>query len=81
MKILISPYAARLFNGKESPKNYPHWPRLVQLLNQSGYEVVQIGVSGEARIEGVGQLILNWPFDKLRQLANDCETWIAVDNF
>lgn len=80
-KILISPYAARLPNGNVSPKNYPFWSRLVQLLNQTGYDVIQIGVAGEERVEGVGQFIQNWPFDKLRTLVNDCATWIAVDNF
>ena len=80
-KIIISPFAARLFNGKDSPKNYPYWLRLVKLLNESGYEVIQIGVAGEERVGGVGQYIQNWPFDKLCELVNDCATWIAVDNF
>lgn len=79
--ILISPYAARLYNGRPSPKNYPHWPKLVALLNNDGYEVVQIGVSTEDRIDGVAQFVTNWPFVKLKELANDCQTWIAVDNF
>lgn len=80
-KILISPYSAKLRNGQPNPKNYPHWPRLVQLLSQSGYEVIQIGIAGEDRIESVSQFIIGWPFDKLRQLAEDCATWISVDNF
>lgn len=80
-KILISPYSARLFSGRPSPKNYPHWRKLVELLNKDDYEVVQIGISGEDRIEGVSQFITNWPFDKLKDLVNDCAAWIAVDNF
>lgn len=80
-KIVISPFAARLFNGKLSPKNYPFWLRLVQLLNQSGYEVTQIGVAGEVRIPDVGQFVQNWPFDKLKVLVNESATWISVDNF
>lgn len=80
-KILISPYSAKLRNGKTNPKNYPYWPQLVHLLNGNGYEVIQIGVSGEDRIEGVSQFVQGWPFDKLRQLVSDCATWISVDNF
>lgn len=79
--IIISPYAARLPNGRLSPKNFPHWAKLVSLLNDDGYEVVQVGVSGEDRIEGVAQFITNFPFSKLRTLVNECQTWIAVDNF
>lgn len=64
-----------------SPKSYPHWPKLVSLLNTDGYEVVQIGVTGEDRIEGVAQFITNFPFHKLRDLVNGAQTWISVDNF
>lgn len=81
MKILISPYSAKLRSGQTNPKNYPYWPKLVDLLNRDGYEVVQIGVSSEDRIEGVGEFIQGWPFDKLHQLVNDCAAWISVDNF
>lgn len=80
-KILISPYPAKLYNGKMSPKSYPYWPKLIQLLNKEGFEVIQIGIKGEDRIEGVGQFITNFPFHKLRDLMNTCQTWIAVDNF
>lgn len=80
-KILISPYSAKLRNGQRNPKEYPYWSKLVQLLNKEGYEVIQIGVTGEDRVEGIGQFIQGWPFEKLRHLANDCATWIAVDNF
>lgn len=79
--IIISPYAARLFSGRPSPKNYPYWPKLVELLNHDGYEVVQIGVKGEDRIDGVGQFITNFPFSKLRGLVDECQTWVSVDNF
>lgn len=81
MKILISPYPARLFDGRTSPKAYPHWTKLVQLLNKEGYEVVQIGVSGEDRIDDVAQFVTNFPFRKLRDMVNECALWIATDNF
>ncbi len=80
-KILISPYPANLYNGQPSPKRYPHWPKLVALLTREGYEVIQIGINRELRIEGVSEFIADFPFCKLRDLANECATWIAVDNF
>lgn len=80
-KILISPYSARLHNGLPSPKSYPYWKQLVALLNRDGWEVIQIGLKDEDRIPGVGQFIQNWPFDKLVDLARECDTWLSVDNF
>ena len=79
-KILISPYAARLFDGRESPKRYPYWPKLVDLLNKEGYEVVQVGVKGEDRIDGVSQFVIDFPFHKLKELLDECVLYIAVDN-
>lgn len=81
MKILISPYSAKLSSGKTNPKSYPHWPKLVELLNNHGYEVVQLGVKGEERIEGVGTFITGFPYDKIRDLVNQCATWISIDSF
>lgn len=80
-KVLIAPYSAKLPSGKRNPKNYPWFPKLVELLNQDGYEVIQIGVSGEDRIPGVSQFITNWPLRKLRDLIDECAVWISVDSF
>lgn len=81
VKVLISPYAAGLINGEPNPKNYPWWPKLINLLNETGYEVTQIGLSHEARLEGVGEFVTNFPFHKLAELTRQCGTWISVDNF
>lgn len=81
MKIILAPYPAKLPSGKLSPKSYPYWPKLVSLLNAEGYEVIQIGVKGEERIEGVGQFITNFPFHKVRDLINDCALWVSVDSW
>ena len=80
-KILIAPYPAKLFNGNISPKSYPHWPKLVTLLNKEGYEVIQIGITGEERIEGVSQFITDFPFSKIRELTESCATWLSVDSW
>lgn len=80
-KILIAPYAARLWSGKPSPKDYPYFPKLVELLNKDGYEVIQIGAKGEDRISGVSQFITNWPLRKICDLVNESATWVSVDSF
>ena len=81
MNIIISPYSSRLRSGKTNPKNFPHWLTLVRLLNREGYRVTQIGATGEEKIDGVGQLILNASYPHLKELAKDCGAWISVDNF
>lgn len=81
MKIVIAPYAAKLRSGKENPKNFPYWDRLVSLLKADGYEVVQIGASHETAIEGVDHFFANWPFPKLKDLIQGCDLWISVDSW
>src|SRR5258705_2027092 len=81
MKILISPYAARLPTGNRNPKDFPYWAKLIELLNAEDHEVIQIGVTGESRLEGVAQFIQNWPLDKLINLIRDCDQWISCDSF
>lgn len=80
-RILIAPYPAKLFNNNTNPKSYPYWTKLVELLNKEGYEVIQIGVSGEVEIAGVNQFITNFPFSKIRDLAETCATWISCDSW
>jgi len=79
MKILISPFSAKLPTGNPNPKNWPYFPQLVAALNAEGHTVVQIGTAGEDRIEGVGMFVQGWPIDKLKELEWD--TFVSVDNF
>lgn len=81
MKLLISPYSSKLKTGTTNPKNFPYFESLVRLLNQEGYRIIQIGVTGEEKIEGVSHLVLNASYAQLKEIANECATWIAVDNF
>lgn len=81
MKIAIAPYAAKLPTGLRNAKNYPWWPELVALLNAQGHEVVQLGITGEDRIEGVGQFIQGFPLEKLIDVIRSCATWISVDSW
>ena len=77
--ILIAPYARRLRNGKENPKNYPYWPHLVELLEEDGEVVVQVGITGEPQL--VGNQVFNRPISDLIHLLKECRTWISVDSF
>jgi len=81
LEIVISPYSSKLSNGKVNPKNYCHWPKLVQLLNREGYRIIQIGVTGEERIGGVASFLTRLSYEDIGALVNNCATWLSVDNF
>lgn len=81
MKIIIAPYSARLHSGNKNPKEYPYWTKLVELLSKDGYEVIQIGVTGEERILGVKSFLVNLSFNAVKVLINDAALWISVDSW
>ena len=74
--IIISPYAKKLQNGKENPKNYPYWKELIDLISE---EIVQVGVDGETQL--VDDFRTNLSLIQLRQLIKECRIWIGVDSF
>jgi ADP-heptose:LPS heptosyltransferase len=76
--IIIAPYAQKLRNGKENPKNYAYWEELVQEL-QKTMHVVQVGIEGEEQL--VDDFRKNRHIPELRALLKDCTTWIGVDSF
>ena len=75
--IIISPYAQKLRNGKENPKNYPYWEELLQKINKS-IHIVQVGVEGENKL--VDDCRFNLRIKDLKNLINECHTWISVDS-
>jgi ADP-heptose:LPS heptosyltransferase len=77
--IIIAPYAQKLRNKKNNPKNYPYWTKLVKELSKNGYDIVQIGVEGEEPL--VPDFRKNLPLTELAELVNQCDTWISVDSF
>jgi hypothetical protein len=83
MNIVISPYSAKLRNGKPNPKNYPWFPELVARLVAQHHRVTQIGVSGEERIAGVDHFVVDAPFVEIeiKLLLLRSDLWIAVDNW
>lgn len=80
-KVLISPYAQAMRNGKENPKNFPYWTELVTMLVSSGIEVIQIGASKDRPIPGVTEFKQNLKLKEIRNLLSECDTWISVDSF
>lgn len=74
--IIIAPYAQKLRNGKENPKNYPYWPELIEMINQP---IVQVGVNGEQQL--VEDFRPNLSIADLTLLVQECSTWISVDSF
>lgn len=74
--IIIHPYAARLRNGKQNPKNFPYWRELIAMLDE---EIVQVGIEGEEQL--VPDFRKNLTIKELETLISECRTWIAVDSF
>lgn len=74
--IIISPYAKKLQNGKENPKNYPFWNELIKLIDEP---IVQVGIEGETPL--VDDFRPNLSMTELKQLIKDCRIWIGVDSF
>lgn len=74
--IVISPYAKKLNNGKENPKNFPYWEELISMIDEP---IVQIGISGERQL--VPDFRQNLSMQELKTLLQECRTWIACDSF
>ena len=74
--IIIAPYAKRMPNGQENPKNYPYWPELIKMIEEP---IIQIGVEGETQL--VPDIRKNLSMDQLGELVKECRTWIGVDSF
>jgi ADP-heptose:LPS heptosyltransferase len=73
--IIIAPYAQKLRNGKENPKNYPYWKELIELIQEP---IIQVGVEGETKL--VDDCRFNLSIKDLKDLINKCKTWIGVDS-
>ena len=74
--IIISPYAKKLVNGKQNPKNYPYWKELIALIDEP---IIQIGIEGEEQL--MPDFRKNLPIPELRKLIQECRIWIGVDSF
>jgi ADP-heptose:LPS heptosyltransferase len=74
--IIISPYSKKLMNGRENPKNYPYWKEVIDQINEP---IIQVGVDGETQL--VDDFRKNLPLAELKQLLQQCRTWISCDSF
>lgn len=74
--IIISPFAKKLTNGKENPKNFPHWKELISMIDEP---IVQIGIAGETQL--CPDFRQNLSIYDLKQLLKECRTWISCDSF
>jgi len=87
--ILLSPYSNRIFTkdqtGKDveirNAKNYPFFNELLTLLRISGEHVIQIGRTGERKLEGVDDFFLDISFQDIEKLLRKAKFFISVDNF
>ena len=80
-KVLISPWARQLRNGKENPKNYPYWLDLVNLLQKNNIFTTQIGTNGEKLIGADAVLFKDFCLEELEQQILSNDLWISVDSF
>ena len=74
--IIISPYAKKLRNGKNNPKNYPYWKELIGMIEEP---IVQVGVDGEEQL--VEDFRKNLTISELKKLLGQCRTWVGCDSF
>jgi hypothetical protein len=74
--IIIAPYAQKLRNENNNPKNYPWWPELISKIDEP---IVQVGIRGETQL--VNDFRKNLSIDELTKLIYECRTWISVDSF
>lgn len=91
MKILISPFAQKLRNGKINPKQFPYWGELVSRLIDKGFDIIQIGGVKDPKIEyenliphdhiGSFEFKQGLKFKEIANLIKECNIWISVDSF
>ena len=74
--IIISPYARKMRNDKEHPKNYPFWKEVIEHIDE---DIVQIGIDGEEQL--VLDFRKNLQLYELSVLTTQCKTWISIDSF
>jgi ADP-heptose:LPS heptosyltransferase len=76
--IIIAPYAQKLRTGNLNPKNYPltYWKTLVEMIDEP---IIQVGVEGEEQL--VDNFVKNMSLPRLREMLQECRTWVGVDSF
>lgn len=79
MNIILFPFAKIMRNDQKHPKNYPYWPKLIELLQRDGHSLMQFGVEGEQQL--VTDFRKNLNYSVLCDLIRQCDLWIGVDSY
>ena len=79
-KVLISPFAQTLRNGKVNPKQFPYWKELVALMIKTDIEVIQIGSTKDPKIEGVTEFKQNLNFTEIKNMVK-CGLMSQIHNY
>lgn len=93
--ILISPYSKKMVKeieveGKEgikeivektNAKNYPWFQEIIDKIKEmSDYKIVQIGVSGEKKLDQIDEYFFDKSLKEIKQKIIDCDFWISIDS-
>lgn len=83
---IISPYAQKMRNKQQHPKDYPFWDKIIDYLHSKNIAIKQIGVKDELKINGVGDFpgddfLLNLKFYELSELVKNSYKWLSIDSF
>lgn len=76
--IIIAPYARGMRNGAPHPKNYPFWKEVLAGIDE---KVIQVGSKDEEILVPTDCFKYDLPLSALRELVEECRTWISVDSF
>ena len=87
-KVLIHPWASRLRvptrdgsrDGSINAKSYNQWPALINMLDAEGIETIQIGRTGEAKLNTTHQM-WDLPLREIKRLLFTTDTFVTVDSF
>ena len=78
--IILAPYSKKLRNGKENPKNYPHWEEVAHFLISADFRITQLLYAGEKQIEHT----FAQEYTSLKMcetLVRQSDLFLSVDNF
>lgn len=81
MKILVHCWAQKMRENAKSPvnpKNYPYWKELIEILQQNGHTITQLGLDYEVKLVEDFRTL---NYQQLKEILKEYDTWIAIDSF
>jgi ADP-heptose:LPS heptosyltransferase len=76
--ILLFPWSRKTTDGRPSPKNYPYWAEVVKAFPD---KVHQLSCYDEPSVPGCLMRSNDLLLAEIKNLLNNCNTWMSVDNF